>query len=227
MTYRDSFERCPRCGVELADARSARSCSACGGLWVDEAVLAEMVQDMVPSGPLGRLQLAVLNHGDPAIACPRCGEQMLQTMMYQVPIERCAKGHGVWFDRDELAAALYRIGQPGAMPVLVEIPPVVSSITVAGIAFEIFEADQPPRATTFYQDIIKIGRGSNTDVTLRDSKVSRTHALIDATNPQVVLVDLGSQLGTFVNGEPTRKRFLASGDQIRVGDTRLTVTFSR
>lgn len=77
--YRDSFEKCPRCAVELTDARSARGCRSCGGLWVEEPVLSEMVLEMLPPGRLSHLQLAVLQRAEPAIACPACGDRMEQT----------------------------------------------------------------------------------------------------------------------------------------------------
>lgn len=117
--YRDSFEKCPRCAVELQDARSVRGCPACGGLFVQEGVLTEMVQRMLPPGPLVRLQLELLAHADPPLGCPACGDTMEQSKLLQVPIERCAK-HGVWFDRDELERVLHRTAT-------VERPPVVEA----------------------------------------------------------------------------------------------------
>lgn len=118
--YRDSFEKCPRCAVELTDARSARGCRSCGGLWVEEHVLSEMVLEMLPPGSLSRLQLAAVSRAEPAIACPTCGDRMEQTEIHQARIDRCSK-HGVWFDREELQQALHRIGRDGlvAAPVAV------------------------------------------------------------------------------------------------------------
>lgn len=120
-TDRDAFEKCPRCAVELTDARSARGCRSCGGLWVEEHVLTEMVLEMVPPGSPARLQLAALQRAETAIACPRCGDRMEQTEIHEVRIDRCAK-HGVWFDREELQHALHRIGRDGivAAPAAVE-----------------------------------------------------------------------------------------------------------
>jgi hypothetical protein len=59
--YRDSFEKCPRCATELVDARSARGCRVCGGLWVEEQVFTEMILAMLPPRPLSRLVLAVID----------------------------------------------------------------------------------------------------------------------------------------------------------------------
>ena len=63
MTYRDSFEQCPRCHLTLVDARAARACEQCGGLFVEEPALSEMVLNMLPPQPHGRLLLAVLQRG--------------------------------------------------------------------------------------------------------------------------------------------------------------------
>src|SRR5690349_8938550 len=109
-TYRDSFENCPRCAVELTDARSARACPSCRGLWIAEAVVSEMVLQMLSLGSLSRLQLRELRRAEQPVACPTCGERMEQAEIHEVPIDRCSK-HGVWFDRDELEQALYRVAQ--------------------------------------------------------------------------------------------------------------------
>ena len=42
--------------------------------------------------------------GDPA-TCPRCTAAMQPLMLYGIKVDRCGE-HGVWFDRDELQAAL-------------------------------------------------------------------------------------------------------------------------
>src|SRR5215471_5911838 len=67
---------------------------------------------------------------------------------------------------------------------------------------------------------IVIGRSSAAGLQLIDGKVSREHCrlLIDAGH--VVLEDLGSQNGTFVNGSRVEgRRPLAAGDEIAVGDS--------
>ncbi len=64
-----------------------------------------------------------------------------------------------------------------------------------------------------------VGRGHEVDLQLQDESVSRRHALfrIDATEGAVI-EDLGSQNGTFVNGQPILGCVrLAVGDRIRLG----------
>ena len=47
-----------------------------------------------------------------SITCPVCDEKMLTITIYDVPIDMCAKRHGVWFDAHELALVLMRSVRP-------------------------------------------------------------------------------------------------------------------
>lgn len=233
-TYRDTFDRCPRCGIALTDARSARGCPQCGGLFVDEAILTEMIREMLPPGPLGRLQLALLQREEDPIGCPSCGEQMAQTGLMGVPIDRCAK-HGVWFDRDELGAALHRTGAPGAAAPMVELPvrgrpqpqpPEPAPVREQrALVVAIERPGEPIERLDLRGEIMKIGRAVGSQIRTSDPKVARMHAIIEVAE-QVELIDLGASGGTQVNGEQVTRRILQSGDQIQVGDTLLTVTFA-
>ncbi len=71
--------------------------------------------------------------------------------------------------------------------------------------------------------VLRIGRGSGSDVFLQDSQASRQHAEISQQGDQLFIRDLGSTNGTFVNNDRvTATRLLNPGDQIRIGDTTLT-----
>ena len=62
-----------------------------------------------------------------------------------------------------------------------------------------------------------IGRSQDMDICLVEDMVSRKHAKITTTGGQVLIQDLGSTNGTFVNGEKVRKQRLKEGDRILVG----------
>jgi diguanylate cyclase (GGDEF)-like protein len=63
-----------------------------------------------------------------------------------------------------------------------------------------------------------IGRKSDNDIVINDELASRLHAEIDCQDDQVVIVDLGSTNGTFVNHKRLSKpQVLHAGDQIRIG----------
>lgn len=69
-----------------------------------------------------------------------------------------------------------------------------------------------------------IGRGEDAAITVTDPLVSRSHASIQNTSSGVVLTDLKSSNGTFVNGRRIREVWLEEGDVVTVGNTDLVYT---
>lgn len=64
---------------------------------------------------------------------------------------------------------------------------------------------------------LAIGRAPDNDVCLPDRIVSQHHARVGATaDGAIVIEDLGSTNGTFVNGEPITRRTLHDGDQVLI-----------
>ena len=67
------------------------------------------------------------------------------------------------------------------------------------------------------------GRGDQVDIQLEDSSPRRTHARLPPSRGRLVLEDLGSTNGTYLNGEPLRgPQPLHAGDRIRIGDSEFT-----
>jgi len=65
-----------------------------------------------------------------------------------------------------------------------------------------------------------IGRSPDCDIVLEDNRASRVHAHIRALgNEDLLLEDLGSSHGTFIEGIRITKRLLEPGMQITVGST--------
>ena len=64
-----------------------------------------------------------------------------------------------------------------------------------------------------------LGRGTDCDLRLVDPGVSRHHCELRVEDGQVVLVDLGSTNGTFVNGQPVRRVVLVDGTTVTLGRT--------
>src|SRR5262249_1024369 len=58
-------------------------------------------------------------------------------------------------------------------------------------------------------------------VPLADPYLSKDHAALEAGAGGVVVVDLGSTNGTFVNGTRVRRAVLEDGDDLRLGGTRI------
>jgi Zn-finger nucleic acid-binding protein len=109
--------RCPRCRVPLESIAvgeaSLRECARCGGLWVDvesfEQIIREREQQTVM---LGAASIVPKQPGggesEPNkvryVPCPQCSQ-----LMNRVNFARCSgvivdvcKGHGTWFDHEEL-----------------------------------------------------------------------------------------------------------------------------
>ncbi len=64
---------------------------------------------------------------------------------------------------------------------------------------------------------IVIGRGGELDIVLVEDMVSRKHAKITTQQGKIVIQDLGSTNGTFVNGEKIKRARLKEGDRVLIG----------
>ena len=92
------------------------------------------------------------------------------------------------------------------------------------IRFEIFAGHQIVRTEILMGAILKIGKLSSHSLRFDDPSVSRLHAEIEIKNPnEVILKDLGSDQGTFVNNEPVMRTKLYTGDRIRFGEVECIV----
>jgi pSer/pThr/pTyr-binding forkhead associated (FHA) protein len=68
-----------------------------------------------------------------------------------------------------------------------------------------------------------LGRGDQADIRLEDTFASTRHARLVPQGDVMVLEDLGSTNGTYLNGEPLRgPQPLHVGDSIRIGDSEFT-----
>lgn len=70
---------------------------------------------------------------------------------------------------------------------------------------------------------LTIGRASDNGLVLADGRASRHHARLYGRRGALVLTDLGSTNGSWVNDRRIEEMALGEGDQIRIGDTVLVV----
>ncbi|MCB9523371.1 MAG: AgmX/PglI C-terminal domain-containing protein [Myxococcales bacterium] len=95
------------------------------------------------------------------------------------------------------------------------------------VKFDIYEGDQLVRTEILSEATIKVGKLSSSHLRIDDESVSRMHAVIEVGGPEsVVLLDLGSSAGTFVNGEKVTKRSLRTGDQLQFGNVVVVVAIA-
>lgn len=110
--------KCPRCKIDMSSVvigrEPMRECERCGGLWVEVAVFDRICADRDnQSIVLGGASIAPGHQINPNgesrnihyIPCPQCGQ-----LMNRINFARCSgvivdvcRGHGTWFDRDELS----------------------------------------------------------------------------------------------------------------------------
>jgi adenylate cyclase len=84
-----------------------------------------------------------------------------------------------------------------------------------------------PREYVLKAGKTSIGRKSDSDIPLPDESASRAHAELhlDPTDQTIVLVDVGSTNGTFVNRERVgQPRRVTADDQVRIGQHVLTLS---
>ncbi|HET9029019.1 MAG TPA: DUF3662 and FHA domain-containing protein [Candidatus Aquilonibacter sp.] len=80
----------------------------------------------------------------------------------------------------------------------------------------------PAYGVYFVDGSASIGRNEDSDIFLVDPSVSRNHASLQIEDATVVVTDLGSTNGTFVNGERiSGSRPLVSGDILSFGNTQM------
>ena len=77
---------------------------------------------------------------------------------------------------------------------------------------------QMGRRFTLDGDALLIGRGSDCDIVVDLDSVSRRHARIERREGVIVVCDLNSTNGTYVNEEPVDERPLCDGDQVKIGN---------
>ena len=68
---------------------------------------------------------------------------------------------------------------------------------------------------------VTMGRGTAAQLRIVDEFISRVHCEVILRGNDVVIRDLKSHNGTFVNGQAVQERVLATGDKIQIGVTPL------
>jgi pSer/pThr/pTyr-binding forkhead associated (FHA) protein len=77
-------------------------------------------------------------------------------------------------------------------------------------------------SVTIHKENFIIGRSSQSDLALKDERVSRLHAVIRQQGDQFIIQDLESTSGTFVNDSPIEHEPIYHNDILRLGDTEIS-----
>jgi len=85
-----------------------------------------------------------------------------------------------------------------------------------------------PKSTIIVDQLpVMVGRSTDAGIRLSDCWASRRHCEIDQINGTLVVRDLGSKHGTFVNGEKVDQALLFPGDELMVGLCSFEVQYKR
>ena len=88
-----------------------------------------------------------------------------------------------------------------------------------GFRLVMTQGPEPGQTFTLDRDTLTIGRDPTSEVAIIDAQVSRQHSRLVRQGNVVLLEDLGSTNGTFVNGvRVTTSHALSNGDVIALGD---------
>jgi serine/threonine-protein kinase len=71
------------------------------------------------------------------------------------------------------------------------------------------------------QFTLLLGRSRHSDTRLKDMSVSRVHAEVEVKGRRVLITDLESASGTYINGKRVSEGDMQVGDILRIGDTQL------
>lgn len=85
------------------------------------------------------------------------------------------------------------------------------------LIFRIFKNNQLVGVKQFDQDQIVIGHNAEVQLDLDSDQVSPIHSLIELRDNGYYICDLGSQSGTFKNGQAILDESISSGDEIGIG----------
>jgi len=69
------------------------------------------------------------------------------------------------------------------------------------------------------EDRTVVGRGTKVTIRLNDEGVSREHCAFEREGEKIIVADLGSTNGTYVNGIKIDRKELSDGDKVMVGST--------
>ncbi|HME90014.1 MAG TPA: sigma 54-interacting transcriptional regulator [Myxococcaceae bacterium] len=81
-------------------------------------------------------------------------------------------------------------------------------------------ADKGKKVTTL-DSLLRVGSDTSNDLVLSDATVSRRHLEIERTRRGLLLRDLGSRNGSWVDGRRVIQAYLEPGDKVTLGQTRL------
>jgi hypothetical protein len=150
-------------------------------------------------------------------------DALLETREAVLPSLVAAVSGGASVAATTSAAETPRASAPEPTPAAETQPPSEATLAPGAMRLRILRDGALVRCQTLEHEVTKIGRQPSAHVHLDDHALSRMHAVIECTDEGASVIDLGSSMGTIVNGEKVNKKRLRNGDVIELGPFRLEV----
>lgn len=184
--------------------------------------VADRVIDSFELGPMtskealrylyAKLRSAGIDHPDDIFSVEVC--EKLHSLSGGWPGELDEMAYSIMQQAEGFPVRLDDIVDPG-VPFHDDTPKLI--VTLSGEA---------PREILLTEKRALIGRSSLSDIVVADQFVSSQHALLIRNENAVVLVDLKSRNGTFVNSRRVQSKVLLHDDIISVGDHRMKMVYA-
>jgi pSer/pThr/pTyr-binding forkhead associated (FHA) protein len=82
----------------------------------------------------------------------------------------------------------------------------------------VLTVEESGKKIRLHKPVTLVGRAPECAVLVRAADVSKHHCQIRIETGQVVVEDLGSANGTYINGQRIQTGFLQDGDELRIAD---------
>jgi DNA-binding NtrC family response regulator len=99
----------------------------------------------------------------------------------------------------------------------------ISRVPIREWTVEIVGGPDKGKKVSTLEGLIRVGSDSSNDLVLTDTTVSRRHLELERTMRGLLLRDLQSRNGTFLEGRQVLQAYVDSGDKISLGKTRLAI----
>jgi DNA-binding NtrC family response regulator len=99
----------------------------------------------------------------------------------------------------------------------------ISRVPVREWTVEVVAGPDKGKKVSTLEGLVRVGSDPTNDLVLTDTTVSRRHIEIERTTRGLLLRDLTSRNGTFIEGRQILQVYLDAGDKISLGKTRLAI----
>ncbi len=149
----------------------------------------------------------------PVPPMPQAPEQAAKPVMPSVEKDKVEEVQRLFEAADEAPADL----NDEEKTVILSDDEILGTHTTKGAKLIMLEGPEPDREFMIEFNEVYVGRGSDTDITIKDRSVSRKHFSIRKRFDEYIMKDEGSGNGTMVNGEKVPEAVLAHNDEIILG----------